>query len=315
MKTGDEPSRRAFLSLATGALAATATGVAPCRLVAQAAAHSFKVGAAEVTVISDGAMVQPVELMLPGREQGQIEAAFKQAGQSFSGFNAEINVAIVRIGSEVILVDAGGGPDFMPTLGKLNERMTAAGVAPETITKVIFTHAHPDHFWGVIDPLGGGTLYEKAAHVMSAAERDYWLKPDVATRAPDAFRGMAAGTHRRLQSMAERMGTVVPGTEIVPGVEIVDTAGHTPGHVSVLVKSGAEQVLIGGDALTQHVISFAEPGWQWGPDMDSDRAVATRKRLLDRLVADRIPLLGYHLPWPGLGRIERKGAAYRYVPA
>lgn len=308
-------SRRAFMAISTGTLAAVSAGVAPLRAAAQSATHTVKVGAAEITVISDGALNLPSALMLPGQGQAAIEAAFKQSGQVFSGFRNEINVAIVKIGSEVILVDAGGGPDFVPTLGKLNERMEAAGIKPESITMLIFTHAHPDHLWGVIDPLGGGTVFENARHVMSAPEFEFWMKTDVATRVPEAFSGMAVGTNRRLTAIAERIQQIRPGAEVVPGVAIVDTAGHTPGHVSVLVKSGTEQVLIGGDVLTQHVISFAEPGWQWGPDLDSDKAVASRRRTLGMLATDQMRLLGYHLPWPGFGRVERHGLAYRYVPA
>ena len=91
------------------------------------------------------------------------------------------------MGTEVILIDAGGGPDYLPTLGKLAERMDAAGIKPEAITKVVFTHAHADHLWGVIDPLTNDTMFEKAEHVMTVTERDYWLAEDQVAKVPDAF--------------------------------------------------------------------------------------------------------------------------------
>jgi glyoxylase-like metal-dependent hydrolase (beta-lactamase superfamily II) len=273
----------------------------------------IKVGAIEVTVLSDGAMDLPTALMLPGREPSEIATVFKAAGQSFSGIRSQMNIAIVRTPSDIILIDAGGGPDFMPTLGKLHEQMTAAGFAPESITKIILTHAHPDHLWGVIDPLTDDTLFEKAEHVMTLAERDFWLQPDVDTRVAEAFKGMAAGTHRRLKSIAGRIKTAKAGEEVAAGLQLVDTGGHTPGHVSVLVRSGSEQLLIGSDVLTQSVVSFAQPEWRWGPDMDNDRAVASRRRVLDQLATNHMRLLGYHLPWPGLGHVERKAGAYRFV--
>ena len=313
------PSRRALLAGAVGAASALAIGIAarPSRAQSGApsgnASRTFSVGAANVTVISDGSMELPIGLMLAGRERSEIDSLFRQAGQTFTGLHAEINVAVVRIGSEVILIDTGGGPDFMPTLGKLAANMEAAGVKPEAVTKVVLTHAHPDHLWGVIDPFGTGTMYEAAQHFMAATEFDFWMRPDVDTRVPDALRGIAAGTHRRLKSIADRVKPVAPGSEIVPGLQIVDTGGHTPGHVSVLLHSGTEQLLIGGDVLTQPVVSFAAPDWKWGADMDSDKASASRRRILDQLATDRIVLLGYHLPWPGLGRVERSGTAYRYV--
>lgn len=304
-------TRRTFVA---GAASLAAFGL-PAVVTAQSAPHRFKVGEAEVTVLSDGTMTLPPSLVLPGRPAAEIEAAFKAEGQTFTAFEAQVNVAIVKIGAETILIDTGGGPDFMPTMGKLADRMEAAGIKPESVTRVVFTHAHPDHFWGVVDPLGGGSLFEKAKHDMSAAEFEFWIKPDVDTKVADNFKSTAVGTHRRLKSVADQFGRRRADEEIVPGILLVDTAGHTPGHVSVLVRSGSEQLLIGGDALSQKVVSFAYPDWKWGTDLDADLAVTSRRRLLDRLAADKIRLLGYHLPWPGLGHVEVKDSAYRFVPA
>jgi glyoxylase-like metal-dependent hydrolase (beta-lactamase superfamily II) len=306
------PTRRAFL---TGAAALAAAPFGGRNGAAQSAAtpHTFKVGAAEITVLSDGDFTLPASLMLPGRPEADIAGLYQRAGAAFGPLKAEVNVVVIRTGTDVILVDTGAGPDFMPTLGKLADRLEAARIAPDTVTKVVFTHAHPDHLWGVIDPLGGSILFEKARHLMTATERDFWLKPDVEATVADAFKAMAVGTQRRLKAIADRIEIVAPGQEVAPGVALVDTAGHTPGHVSVLLRSGNEQLLFGGDALVNPVVSFAEPGWRWGSDMDADRAIAARKSLLDRLASERIALLGYHLPWPGIGRVERKESAYRFV--
>ena len=131
---------------------------------------------------------------------------------------------------------------------------------------------------------------------------------------PDAARSLGRGSRRRLGMIADRLDSFEPGTEVVPGVMLVDTAGHTPGHVSVMVRSGANEVMIGGDALIHPVFSFERPQWRWGPDVDHDTAAATRIRLLDRLATDKTELLGYHLPWPGLGHVERKAGGYHWVP-
>lgn len=299
------------LSLLAGA------GFLPRTALAQsdATVRRFKVGECEIIVLSDGAIELPPSVMLPGRELVSIEQVFAAAGQKFSVLRSEVNVAVIKTGADTIVVDAGAGPDFMPTLGRFQQNLEAAGIKPEAVTKVLFTHAHPDHLWGVVDPLGGDTMFEKAEHFMATAEFEYWIQPDVDTRVPEAFRGMAVGTHRRLKSLAPRIKPTKPGQEIAPGIQIIDSGGHTPGHVSVLVRSGGEQLLIGSDVLTQQVISFSEPGWRWGPDMDAERAIASRRRILEQLATERIRLLGYHLPWPGLGRVERKGNAYRFVQA
>ena len=285
----------------------------PLRAQTNPAVHRFAVGAAEITVLSDGNMSLPLGFVLPGRERADVEALFTSQGRTLGEFVSPVNVTLVRIGAELILIDTGGGPDFMPTLGRLADNLEAAGIRPEAITTVVFTHAHPDHMWGVIDPLDGGTLFPKARHVMSTVERDFWLKPGVETAMPDALRGIALGSQRRLTAIAGRLDTVKPGAAVAPGITLIDTAGHTPGHVSVALRSGAEDLLIGGDALSHPIVSFAKPDWRWGPDLDQTKAAATRKQLLDRLVTDKAALLGYHLPWPGVGRVERKADGYRFI--
>ena len=81
-----------------------------------------------------------------------------------------------------------------------------------------------------------------------------------------------------------------------------------------LIENGSQRMLIGGDVLANNAISFARPEWRIGSDFDRDQGVITRKQLLDQLATDRIPLIGYHLSWPGSGMIERRGTAYRFVP-
>ena len=255
----------------------------------------------------------PLSFLLPGNERAEVEALFKSQGQALGEFINPVNITLVRIGAELILIDTGGGPDFMPTLGRLSDNLEAAGIKPEAITTVVFTHAHPDHMWGVIDPLDGGSLFVKARHIMSAVERDFWMKPGVEVGMPEGLQGLALGSQRRLTTIASRIETAKPGAEITSGVTLIDTAGHTPGHVSVLVRSGTQQLLIGGDALSHPLLSFARPEWSWGPDLDREKATATRKRTLDMLVTDKVALLGYHLPWPGLGSVERRDGAYRFV--
>jgi glyoxylase-like metal-dependent hydrolase (beta-lactamase superfamily II) len=277
---------------------------------------SFNVGDAEITVLTDGAMPAPLGVVLADRQKTEVATALQGAGRQIPDgdtFSLAVNVALVRLGAELILVDSGAGPDFAPLRGKLPDNLARAGIKPEAITKVVFTHAHPDHFWGLIDPLDGGSLFTKARLFMALVERDYWLKPGIETSVPDAVRGNAIGTHRRLKELGDRIETFKPGAEIVAGLAAIDTSGHTPGHVSLVVTSKNQSLAIGGDALIEPVISFARPDWRWGPDWDQDMGVATRRRLLDMLASEKLPLLGYHLPWPGLGRVERTAQAFRFV--
>ncbi len=308
-------TRRAMLQAGAGVALAGAASLGTLPAMAQTGVHRFKVGAAEVTVLTDGTMAMPLDWVVPGRARNDISAAFDEAGSKLGEVTLQVNVALVRLGDALILVDAGGGQEFAPARGKLPDNLERAGVKPEAITAVVFTHAHPDHFWGLIDPLDGGSLFPKARHLMGRVERDTWLTPGVEKGVPDAVRGAALGTQRRIKELGDRIETYSTGQEILPGLTAIDTAGHTPGHASILLQSGSDRLMIGGDALIEPVLSFARPEWTWGPDWDGEKAIGTRKRLLDMLATDRLALLGYHLPWPGVGRVERRGTSYRFVQA
>lgn len=308
-------SRRAVLHLMGSTAAATSLPAlwTPTRARAAQGSHAFKLGAFDITIVSDGSFTLPMSFVLPTTPKEEAEALYKAHGMEPVGMAGQMNVTIVKTPDATVLIDCGGGADFMPTVGKLAENLEQAGIAPDSITHVVFTHAHADHMWGVIDPFDGGSRYAKAKHVLTAAEFDFWTHPDTPSKVPEAVRGVALGSARRLKDLAERFDKQKAGADVVPGITLVDTAGHTPGHVSVLVKSGSEQLLIGGDVIGNPVVSFARPDWYWGPDENREQAAATRKRTLDMLATDKIALLGYHLPWPGLARVERKDAAYRYV--
>ncbi len=279
--------------------------------------HTFKHGTFEITVISDGFANLPTSFVLGSTPPKDVADLFAAGGlpPATEGIIAPVNVTLVKTPDALILIDAGGGGDFMPTLGKFSDTFDAAGLKPEAVTHVIFTHAHADHLWGVIDPLDGGTRYPNARHFITGAEFDYWMTPDREKSVPEMLVKMAVGTARRLKILAERLNKPKAGAELTPGVMLLDTAGHTPGHVSVLLKSGTEQLLIGADALTHPLVSFAKPDWRWGSDTDADMGIVARKRTLDMLASDKVSLLGYHLPWPGVGRVEKKDTAYRFVQA
>lgn len=303
-----------FLSGAGAAQLAPALAVWPRSAMATPATHhTMAVGSATVTVVSDGEITLPLSFVLPDREQKDIEALYAEHGQRFEVLRGEINVTVVKSGAATILIDSGGGTEFMPGMGKFTENLEKAGIAPASVTHVVFTHAHADHLWGVIDPLDDASRFPNARHVMSEVEAAYWTKPGRENDVPDMLRGMTIGIARRMALLGDRIERIKPGIELVPGVALVDTAGHTPGHMSVMVGQGRDQLMIGGDVLTNPIVSFARPDWPWGSDADKDLAISTRRRTLDRLATDRVQLLGYHLPWPGAGLIERNGTAYRFV--
>ncbi|MEL7463317.1 MAG: MBL fold metallo-hydrolase [Pseudomonadota bacterium] len=296
--------RRLLISLSAVALAGPASSVAAQRAV----------GSATVTSVSDGSLVLPGAFFFEGLPSEEVAAILAAHDLTPDQLLPPCNLTLLQDGERAVLFDAGSGAGFMPSAGELVDSLDALGVAPEDVTHIVFTHGHPDHLWGVLDDFDD-PVFTEAEHIFGRAEWDYWRDPETVNVIGEARAAFAVGAARRLEAVEDAVRLIDDGEEVLPGVMAVATPGHTPGHMSFEVRSGSDAVLIGGDAIGNHHIAFARPDWASGSDQDPDMGAATRMRLMDRLVADRVDLMGFHLPNGGLGRVERKDGAYRFVPA
>jgi glyoxylase-like metal-dependent hydrolase (beta-lactamase superfamily II) len=276
--------------------------------------YRLKLGAFEVTVLSDGSFTLPSPLLATNLAEAELKEFVKANHIGADTFRTQINVVLVNTGDRSVLIDAGGGGWPQPTTGRLAASLQAAGIEATAIDLVVLTHAHPDHLWGAVDTKAGTTRFPNARYIISDREWDFWSDPERHGSFPERWRGMIQGTQAAFKLIADRTTRIKPGTEIVSGIATVESRGHTPGHMSVQLASSGEQALVTGDAVTNGLISFAHPEWQPGYDGEMDLAVVTRRRLLDQAATDRALLLGYHLPFPGVGNVARDGAAYRWVP-
>ena len=274
--------------------------------------HRLSLGSREVIVLSDGHMVVPTSILAENVPQAELAAflASRSVGPDRMPFH--INVALIKTGSDYVLIDAGAGGTWEQTAGKLADSLEAAGIKPEQIGTVVLTHAHPDHIWGLIDDLDNSLRYPNAQYCISAREFDFWTSGESA-RLTGPIEGIAAGAKRVMKAIEGRTKRVKPGEEIVPGIAAIDTVGHTPGHISLLVSSGSDKLLVTADAVQNAHVSFAHPDWQPRADMDGARAAKSRRQVLDMAASAKLRVLSYHIPFPGLGRVERKGSAYTWM--
>lgn len=273
------------------------------------------VGEHTLHVLSDGNLSLPVSRLFESDEQAsEAKQLFEQAGLSTTDFLPPLNITLMQSADRLVLFDVGSGSQFMDTAGLLPAALEASGIDPLEVTDVVFTHAHPDHCWGLLDDFDE-LLCPDATYHMHAAEFDYWLSEDTLNNSNEASLGMVAGARNRLPLIEEQLNRFNWGDEVVPGVEAVDTHGHTPGHTSFAIHGGSDSMMVLGDALIHPVLSFQRPDWRWLSDINPDAAIRTRHRLLDRLAADNMPMIGYHLPGAGVGTAEQADGTYRYVPA
>jgi glyoxylase-like metal-dependent hydrolase (beta-lactamase superfamily II) len=298
-------TRRTLLTASAATLAASALPAFAAPLT------SFKHGAFEVTVVSDGHLVLPTAFLAPSAPQAERAALLQAAGQTAEQYQSPTNMTLIRTANDLILVDMGSGDRFMPTAGKVWDNLKSAGIDKSKITKVIFTHGHPDHLWGAVDELDDLVLPDATFYV-GAPEWDFWQGDDAVRGLPAERAGFVTGARRNYAAIKSTVKMFKPGDDIVTGLRAIATPGHTQGHMS-LELAGGEGLIVGGDVLTHPLISFAHPEWKPTADHVPDLAIDTRKRLLDRLAADRSKLIGFHLPYPGIGTVERKDGAYRFV--
>lgn len=275
-------------------------------------AQHLMLGDVRVQTLSDGHLTLPRSVLFPDIEPSDVDQILKAEGIDEGPMQPPINVTLMRDGNRVVLFDTGSGPAFQATAGELPAALERAGVTADEVTHVVFTHCHPDHLWGVLDDFDD-PLFPEAEYLMGQQEWDYWFAPDTAQSIGSERASMAVGARRRMEAIEDRLRRFGDGEEVLPGVAAHATYGHTPGHMSFEIRQGHESVMIGGDAIGNHHVSFAEPDWPIGTDQDAQAAAQTRKRLLDMLSHEQMQLIGYHLPGGGLGRVERQGDRFRFV--
>jgi glyoxylase-like metal-dependent hydrolase (beta-lactamase superfamily II) len=308
--------RAGSAAVGAAALAPTAPALAHAPQAdkrAQPGFYRFKLGTIEITVVSDGTLAFPAETLWGDRAEdarGLLTSTF----QPSSPVGLQINTILVNTGDKLVLIDAGCGADkFQKTTGGLIGNLAAAGYAPGDIDMILFTHAHFDHLWGISDHENASLLFPSAEFVASEAEVAFWSAPEWANKVSPALKPLV--TQANLKLASPRLRLIKAAAEVVPGVTTFDTAGHTPGHISVHISSGSEEMLLTGDVVVNSAVSFQHPDWHFGFDMDEPLATKTRMAFLDRAAADKTLVGSYHLPFPGFGHVVREGSAYRWLPA
>lgn len=298
-------TRRRFLT-------SSAMGLMGAAVPLRSAMAQTKLGDLTLTSLSDGTLTLPASMVLaplPDADRADLEERYG-LGDTLT---PPCNVTLLQTGGRNILFDVGAGPEFMSTAGFLTDALDAVGLGPEDITDVVFTHAHPDHIWGLVDDFDD-LLFPDASYMIGQTEWDYWTDPNTIDTIGSSRTTFAVGAARRLERIAENISFFNDGDEIISGVAARATFGHTPGHMAFEVRSGSEAMMILGDCIGNHHVALERPDWESGSDQDQVMGAATRVSLLDQIVKDQMQVLGFHLPGDGIGRIDRLGNGYTFVP-
>ncbi len=282
--------------------------------------HRYKVGSAECIALYDGIWEKAHDpAFIPGVSVAETKKALAAAGLRTDFVPIPIMALVVKLNGKIILCDSGGGnqvqafnPNSVFVSGKLRGNLKAAGIEPGKIDTILISHFHPDHIFGLLDAkTTNRPVFPNAEIIVPAAEYKWWTDPSLIGRLPAARQPLG----RRIQQVIPNWKNVLPvdgEDEVVPGIRFVKAPGHTPGHTAFHLSSGNEQLMISNDTAYVPALTAVHPNWHGAYDQNADLAEQTRRKLLERVVAEKMMICGTHFPWPGLGRIERDGAGYAF---
>jgi glyoxylase-like metal-dependent hydrolase (beta-lactamase superfamily II) len=261
-------------------------------------ASPLRLGPLELLPVSDGAILQmdPAHIFTDAEpEQWRPHVTLNARG------NVELALTclLVRVGERRILIDTGFGPrPDRPEVGQLRSGLADVGLAPEDLDTVVISHAHGDHIGGAAEGSGDSArpAFTSARYWLGQADWDHFSAPE---------RVAQTGLTDKLLPLraAERLDLADGEHEIAPGVRLLPLPGHTAGHMGVAFTSGQEMAVYVGD-LIHHPLQIEHP--EWSPVFDALPQLSreTRRNLLDRARREGSLVLSYHLPFPGIGRVD-----------
>jgi len=274
--------------------------------------YRLMVGSVEVTSLSDGTVELPVDQILHA-PAGRVAEGLAQNFQK-SPLETSVNAWLINTGSRLVLVDAGAGTLFGPTLGKLAAQVRAAGYKPEQVDDILITHMHPDHVGGLA--ADGKRVFPNATVHADKKDADFWLSQARADAAPADSKGFFQGAVASLTPYvkAGRFAAFERDGEVVPGIRSVATHGHTEGHTAYVVESQGQRLVLIGDLIHVASVQLASPEVTIAFDTDEPQAAASRARTFADVARDGSLVAVSHFSFPGLGRLRQADKGWVWVP-
>ena len=304
-----QSSRRNFLKgLGIGTLGMSLASF-PSMALAQVSAtdttpiFQFALGDWTGYVISDATFQLPFGFFGSNVDPAELQSYFENIGVLQSGgetINVSVLVLVLTNGEDTIMVDAGNGGRLIPALESI-------GMSADSINSVVVTHWHGDHVRGLSS--------EGAINFPNATVYFPQLDYDLLQSAPaDEFGGAVEALQPYVD--AGQIQFFGAEDEVISGVQAIPTHGHTPGHVAFLIGASGSQLIHVGDSVSNPYSAMPNPDWAFNFDADVDMAIEARKAILGQASDMKVPIMGYHFPFPGMGYAVREGDmdSWRFYP-
>jgi glyoxylase-like metal-dependent hydrolase (beta-lactamase superfamily II) len=311
-------SRRSLLALTAGLGASTMLGGsalarAPKLGTQSPYFHRFELGAAEVTVVSDGVLpLGNPKGTFTGVSDDEIKKMLSDNFLAPDNIVLEQNSPIVNTGDKLVLFDTGVGSSklFGPTTGRQQKSMMEAGIKPEDIDAVVFSHAHIDHIGGVVDD-SGKILFPNAQYYIAQNDFDYWTDEG---KLGSSNKDFIVHARKNLLPVRDRLVFYKDGQEFLPGIQAMAAPGHTVGHTMFMITSAGKSFAFLGDLTHHQILLMEKPRMEFSYDTDPKQAAESRVKMLDMLAANKVAVMSYHYPWPGIGHVVKTGEGFHFIP-
>src|SRR5262245_51735060 len=321
-----QPTRRTVLACATAAtfaplaLPSTAIAAAPPTGKQAPGWYRYKVGSFEITVVTDGTnKFKFDDNHVTNKNREEVNAALAAAHYDKDMMTTPYNPVVVNTGAKLVVIDTGTSEANFErskgAAGQFQRNLAASGIDRNAVDTVIISHYHGDHINGLLKP-DKSLAFPNAEILVPAAEHKFFMDDGEMGRAPKGrmetvFKGVRAVM---TDDVLKRVKTYEPDKEIVTGITSVATNGHSWGHNSHVVASGSSKVFVQGDVTHVPFLFARHPDWHVFYDQDPVMAEATRRRIYDMLVAEKMLVQGFHYPFPSLAYVEKSGTGYREIP-
>jgi glyoxylase-like metal-dependent hydrolase (beta-lactamase superfamily II) len=280
--------------------------------------HRYRVGDIEITALSDGHFEKPHDPgFIKNATVDQTKAALAAAGLPTEFVMIPFTPNAVKTGGKVVLIDTGTGSGQFggPKADAFMKHLAAAGINADAVGVIIVSHFHADHIFGLMTKAPENKpVFPNAEILVPAVEYKFWMEGPI-EGIPEGRRPLARRIREIFPLLKARVHQFEGDRELVPGVRPIFAPGHTPGHTAFHVSSGKDELIVLSDTTNIPALFARNPGWHVVFDQDAPTAEATRRRLLDRVVADKVTVTGYHFPFPAVGTIAKDSSGYAFQPA